>query len=130
MSPPLHQSYLFHFFFFPQYLKFPGNHVSKSTANGLESVLSVKHVWTRPVLPSKPFYKFFASDAWFGGSDFDGSRVRAAHCSTQKSKRRRGAARRGMRMAVGNKHLSCHRIRAKSVKSKHLTKQAVFFFSF
>lgn len=62
--------------------------MSKSAADGLETFLSVKQMWARPILPSKPFYKFFASDVYFGGSDLDG-RVLATRCFTQKSKRKK-----------------------------------------
>lgn len=78
--------------------------MSKSAADELETFLSVKQMWARPILPSKPFYKFLASDVCFGGSDLDG-RVLAPHCFTQKSKRRdggKGAGRgKGTRMALG-----------------------------
>lgn len=77
--------------------------MSKSAADGLETFLSVKQMWACPILLSKPFYKFFASDVYFGGSDSDGSfSYSLFHPEINKEEGGKGAGRRkGMWMALG-----------------------------
>lgn len=68
-------------------LKFPGSYVSSKWAGKLPERKADR---ARPILPSKPFCKFFAGDVSPGGSDLDGTK---SFCSCRKVRNQRGGER-------------------------------------